>query len=337
MAAAEERLREALGVADVTGWVTVAEILREVDERELWKQRREPPLKSFSAWLRSFAQESKCSESLLWKDNKAAKFYSSLRAENPELPELGDAGMSARAIVQVEKLHPEGGEKAVELVSRVRSGAVRAKQLGDMVAAKRKVAGVRTSRHSPAPQEPREGDAALTYAVTTALAGQASAWIWGAETPEEAERRKREEAPRQFLARDARLIRTMTEFPVRVETGDRAKRIDLTAVTVENQTTADWMEVVMRGVEVKVSEHDLERDEKMADYGLFMDYMYIAVPEALVAMATDLVPLSWGVLSYIVPAGGLGRVEVVREPERLDAPRREEALMTAIVKLGTKN
>lgn len=40
---------------------------------------------------------------------------------------------------------------------------------------------------------------------------------------------------------------------------------------VENQTTADWMEVCLWGVEVKVSDWDFRRDQKMADYSLFME------------------------------------------------------------------
>lgn len=42
-------------------------------------------------------------------------------------------------------------------------------------------------------------------------------------------------------------------------------------------------------------------------------------------------PPDWGLMAY---DRGEDRVRVVREPQRLDAERREEALMTACVKLA---
>lgn len=326
----EDQLNELLDKGDEVGWPRVAGLLAEVEDGELWRERQ--GCRSFSAWLKEFAQERRCSESLLWKYKKAGGYYARLREEDPALPPVEQAHVSARNVATIEKISGEDRGRGVALAARLVSGDIRQRDLNDMWAAQRKVSGARRTRHDRTRPE-GEGDAAMTLAVTRALAAQAEAWIWGAETAEQAEERRRREAPRQYLARDARCIRTLTEFPVRVESAQRARRIDLTAVVAENQTTADWMEVVLHGVEVKVSEHDLARDEKMADYGLFMDRMNIAVPAPLVGLAADTVPPQWGVLSYEGDATA-GEIRVVRQSERLDAPRREQALMTAVVKLG---
>lgn len=327
----EEQLNEILSQGDERGWPKVARLLAEVEDNRLWTERE--GCHSFSAWLKEFAQERKCSESLLWKYKKAGGYYERLREENGELPPIEEAGVSARNVATIEKISGEDTARGLALASRLVAGEVRQKDLNDIWAAQRKVSGVRKTRHDRAvPAD--EGDAAMTLAVTRALAAQADAWIWGEETVAQADERKRREAPRAYLTRDARCVRTMTEFPVRVEGAQRARRIDLTAVVAENQTTADWMEVNLHGVEVKVSEHDLARDEKMADYGLFMDYMNITVPAPLVQAADETVPGSWGILSYEGDASS-GTIRVIREAARLDAPRREQALMTAVVKLGS--
>ena len=198
---------------------------------------------------------------------------------------MREASMSAATVANAEKIHGDDAAAVGGLLAKVERGEVKPKDVSEMWKAARKVCGARKSRHAAKPAVGGEGDAEITRALTAALARQAAAWIWGAETAAEAEERKRREAPRQFLARDAVCVRTLVEFPVRVESAERARRIDLAAVCVENQTTADWMDVALRGVEVKVSEADLGRDAKMGDYGLFMDYMYVACPADLVRQA----------------------------------------------------
>lgn len=326
---AEMQLDALIDAGDESGWAQVAEVLAEVERGALWK----PDHHSFSAWVRAYAQRKGCSESLLWKYCKAGRAYERARAAVPGLPPMREASMSAATVANAEKIHGDDAAAVGRLLAKVERGEVKPKDVSEMWKAARKVCGARKSRHAAKPAVGGEGDAELTRALTAALARQAAAWIWGAETAAEAEERKRREAPRQFLARDAVCVRTLVEFPVRVESAERARRVDLAAVCVENQTTADWMDVVLRGVEVKVSEADLGRDAKMGDYGLFMDYMYVACPADLVRQAADAVPADWGVLAYDRDADA---VEVVREPERLDAPRREDALMTACVKLAQR-
>lgn len=316
------------------GWARAAALIMRVDAEELWRTGN---YKSISQWIRAYAQRKHCSESLLWKYAKAGRYYQRAKEQDPELPDLGQAKVSAMSVVTTEKICGEDISRAADLLGQASGGEIRSRDLQEMWRAARKVSGTRKTRHDRLAAGPEDGekagDAAVTARLTQALARDAASWIWGVETPEQAEERRREEAPRQYLTRDDVCVRTLTEFPVRVDAGTRPRRIDLAAVCVENQTTADWMEVVLRGVEVKVSAHDLERDEKMGDYASFMDYMSIAVPKPLVADAAERVPASWGVLSYDEDAD---RIEVAREPERLDAPRREESLMTACVKLARR-
>lgn len=316
--------------AGSAGWSRAAELIMRVDKDELW---REGDYHSMSAWLRAYAQRKGCSESLLWKYAKAGRYYSRARGEDSSLPSLVDAGVSAMSVVTVEKICGEDVRRAAGILGRACAGEVRSRDLQDMWRAARRSVPVRATRHDRVDVAAGSGDAEVTARLTQALARDAAEWVWGAETKEEAEERRRREAPRQYLTRDDVCVRTLTEFPVRVVAGERPRRVDLAAVCVENQTTADWMEVCLRGVEVKVSEGDLRRDAKMGDYAAFMDYMYVAVPSDLVVAAGDAVPRSWGVLAYSTAEDS---IEVVREPSRLDAPRREESLMTAVVKLARR-
>ncbi len=326
---AESELDVLIDAGDETGWARVAVVLGEVERDRLWAAEK---YHSFSAWIRSYAQRKRCSESLLWKYVKAGKAWASAREAAPGLPPIEEARVSAEVVATAEKIYGADAARVAKLVGEVQAGRKTSREVREMWKAARKVTGVRTSRHSPKVAA-AGGDAEMTRKLTAALAAAASTWIWGAESKEEAESRKRENAGRDYLMREAVCVKVLTEFPVRVESAERARRIDVAAVCVENQTTADWMDVVLRGVEVKVSSGDLKRDQKMVDYSLFMDYMSVAVPAGLVGEAQDVVPAEWGVIAYDPAAD---RVEVVREPERLDAPRREQALMTAVVKLSRR-
>lgn len=326
----ESRLDVLIDAGDETGWAQVARILQEVADGTLWS----PEHHSFSAWVKAYSQRKGCAESLLWKYVKAGRAYRAAREKMPELPPIESAQVSAECVATAEKIYGSDVNAIAHLLDRVNKGEVKTAEVREMWRAARKVSGVRTSRHDAKPRdEGKGGDAEITAALTRALARDASTWIWGRETRDEAEARKTANANRAYLTRDAVCVRTLAEFPVRVESADRARRIDLAAVCVENQTTADWMDVTLRGVEVKVSDYDLTRDQKMADYSLFMDYMYLACPLDLVEVASELVPPEWGLLAYESESDSLS---VMREPERLDAPRREQALMTACVKLSRR-
>lgn len=325
---AEKELDECIRSADENAWAAAATVLMQVDLEKLWE---DGGYHSFSAWLRDFAQRKRCSESLLWKYLKAGRAYAAAAETAADMPPVSEAAMSARTVATVDKICGADAARAAEMLEKVQAGELRPSAVEEQWRAMRKMTGARRSRHDAQakPDEEQQSDAAMTARVTAAVVRDASNWIWGAETTEEAEARRAREAPRQYLVRDSMLCRALTEFPVRVAGADRARRMDV--LVAENQTTADWMEVALRGVEVKVSEHDLERDEKMGDYAMFCDCMYIAVPEGLAEAAEAAVPAGWGMLVYDM---GSDALSVLREPERLEAPRRESALMTVAVKLG---
>lgn len=329
---AEERLVALTEAGDETGWQAMAAQLGQVEDLKLWQQGG---YHSFSAWLKRFSERVGKTESLFWRYIKAGRVYKLAKEENTGLPDMAKTSASAAALDNIEKICGTDTRAMADLVGRVENGQLTARDLREMWKSARKVqGGARSSRHDQKPgQAAIGGDAEMTRRLTAALAAQAESWIWGVESKSEAEERKKAQANRRFLTRDALTIKTFAEFPLRVETAERARQIDLAAVTVENQTTADWLEVELRGVEVKVSRSDFNRDQKMADYSLFMDFMYLAVPVGLVGEVQDEVPVEWGILGYDLAAD---HVAVVREPERLDAPRREAALMTAIVKMARR-
>lgn len=339
---AEQELHELLQRADTKEWPQVYALLAKVYEEKLY----EPDFRTFSAWLRDLAKREGVTESLLWQRKKAGDAYSAWRALNPDAPTLEESNISAANLAEVDRLSGHDPAKADAWVRGLLDGTL----------TQRDIKAARNLQRSKSEEQPKNAhdrkkevvevspeDAATAANVLDALQRESRFWIWGIETDEDREEREKELAGTRYMNRANAVAQVLAEFPVRVETAQRTRRIDAlavdvtSAVVVENDTEGDWTRVCLRGVEIKVSESDLRRDQKMGDYELFCDFFYLAVPESLVLVAEEVADPAAGILAWRAEEDEHGRrIDVVREPERLDAPRRELALETALVKILAK-
>lgn len=341
---AEQELHELLQRSDTKEWPRVYALLAKVADEELWRSE----FKSYSAWLRDLAKREGVTESLLWQRKKAGDAYNAWAKANPGAPNLEASGISAANLAEVDRLSGGDPAKADTWVRGLLGGTL----------TQRDIKAARNLQRSQGVAQPKNAydkaksapvadvspeDAATAADILAALQAESRTWIWGIETDEQRSAREREMAGIRYLNRANAVAQVLAEFPVRVETAQRTRRIDALAVDVtsalmvENDTEDDWTRVCLRGVEIKVSESDLRRDRKMGDYELFCDFFYLAVPESLVLVAEEVADPGAGILVWRAEADERGNhVDVVREPERLDAPRRELALETALVKLLAK-
>ena len=91
------------------------------------------------------------------------------------------------------------------------------------------------------------------------------------------------------------------------------------------------VEVMLRGIDIKVNRQDLLGDTQTAGSAGDVDYYYIAVPEdsEMIEMAESAVRPEWGIMA-VDPSGN---IKVIKEPSRLKLLRREDALSNIIIKL----
>jgi hypothetical protein len=57
-------------------------------------------------------------------------------------------------------------------------------------------------------------------------------------------------------------------------------------------------ELILHGIEIKVSESDLQKDSKYTEYKDFVNYLWLAVPVELKLLAKNNVPKGTGVISF---------------------------------------
>lgn len=142
--------------------------------------------------------------------------------------------------------------------------------------------------------------------------------------------------PRKF---DKPTFKLLREFPISTPTAAHARRID--ALVVENFSIDPHVQdaVALHGIEVKVSESDLKRDTKMADYALYVDKFWIAVPDKkeLLDAARGYLGEGWGLIAIQKDVGedGLSHfsVRVEKQAEQGKPQFKERALMTLARKL----
>ena len=99
------------------------------------------------------------------------------------------------------------------------------------------------------------------------------------------------------------------------------------ALICENLTEERW-KLNLHAVEIKVSKSDLINDHKYTEYADFTDYIWLAIPEELVADAKETKLDKCGIL--VIKDN---KVQVIEQAQRLDAIRREEWLSRLALKL----
>lgn len=307
---------------DKRNWTRIYRLMDEVDKGQLYKQRKDTP--TFTSWVNSLAEKLEVHVSLLWARRKAGKNYAEYakRAEQQgrQVRALDDLSVSPDSINLCEKV---AGKNAVEmdrLIDKVIAGDLTRDDLRAAAKAKRAAANeagghiMATSRHDRIEAEDRTGTEDKITAADIIMALRRSEWLQAVRTD------------KYFK----HVYHCFPEFSLDTGSTRHSRRVD--ALIAETVTASDRDEVILRGIEIKVDQHDLEEDQKMAEYTDFCDYFYLAIPEGnaeMLAAAKNLIRPSWGILTVSKE----GCISVEKEPERLKAVFREKTLSTCVIKL----
>lgn len=322
-----------LATKEVNHWAEMAKLMIRVEDERLYEGK----YSSFSKWVKTFATQCKLNESLFWAKRKAGKFYLKLKSaeekvekskKTAKLPEIEEFKASPVTINIIKDITGNNINEARKLLIKVNKGETSRKELIAMKAAvlkQREMAGIKRaangyeSRKNELADPDKVEEIALQSGISASkilLALQNnSSWIPKVQL----------DASKKFMRDKYKSIyRVLAEFPV--ETGDakHVRRID--AFILENITAIDDpREMVLRGVEIKISKGDLLRDGKMSEYTNFCDYFYIAIPPALKDDALSIMPDEWGLLLIEDD-----NITVEKEAKKCEGLLRSEALSTAL-------
>ena len=99
-----------------------------------------------------------------------------------------------------------------------------------------------------------------------------------------------------------------------------------------NHSSNEKHKVSLHGVEIKVSEYDLSRDNKFVEYSDFLDYIWLAVTPEIEQQALQVVEERQQEAGLLV-VDLYGNVTKIKEAKQLDPSDRAQALETAVLKL----
>lgn len=313
---------ETLLTSDKKSWVKIYELMEQVDRDKLYEGK----FASFTAWVNNLAERTKVHVSILWSRKKAGAAYASFEQRQKEkgnvVKPMKDVGVSPDNFVLVEKIAGNNTTVADELIEKVVAGELKRSDLKNAwatVRAERAKKGLpetaKNAHDKVVPKgtegqiEPKTGEikaSDIVLALTTN-----SNWI-----PDKKEK--------QFV--DLK-YKVMPEFPVRTGSSHNARRID--SLVLENLSATAANELAIHGIEIKVDKNDLINDHKMAEYAIYCDYFWIAVPAKLEPVAQEIRLDSWGILVI----DSEKNIQVVDAAKKLDGTFRDVTLATALLKL----
>ncbi len=303
--------------ADRKNWVRIYSLMHEVEVGKLYDEREDTP--SYTAWVNALADDLHVHVSLLWARLKAGRVYAEYEDR---------AAKQGRAVIPLEAVtvSPDSislcekvaGKNAVEmdrLIDKVVDGSLTRDDLRAAAKAKR-AAGetMPATRHDriDAADRTEVSDRVTASDIVVALRNQS--WLSAAREDQHFDHK----------------YRLFPEFRIPSGTSRSARRID--AMIAETVTASARDEVVLRGIEIKISSQDLVADHKMQEYTSYCDYFYIAIPAEdaeLLAAAESVRRTAWGLLTVSKD----GKVTVVHEPDKLDPAGRDKTLANCIIKL----
>ena len=302
---------------DKKSWVEMYRLMEVVEKEKMYEQEDYP---SFTSWVNALADKAKVHVSLLWKRKKAGKYYEEYREaaiqRGIEIPKIEEISVSPDNLELVEKIAGGNEKVADQLMEKVIShdlGRTDLKKAWETVKSERKNKGIivtRKTKHDKDKIEEKLNNDKVAEEVITAAnivysLSKSSEWLGDA----------RSDYNNKY--------KVLTEVAVRTGTSRNARRID--AMVLETITVDHPDELVLRGIEIKVSKEDLLNDTKMAEYVDFVDYFYIAIPVELLEYAEQVRMPDWGILII----GMDGSVIVKKEAKKQKAIMREKTLAQA--------
>ncbi len=315
---------------DRQNWSSFYLLLKQVEDNKLW----EGVHRSFTAWVKHFANTNKIQESVLWNRKKAGEIYQKYYARKLEKKEkvadIQSVDIAQDSLILIEKIARKDPDLLDELTDKAINKELKKKDLQEayrIVKAKKdaeeelrtqlKVTeNITEEEKQKILDDIKDLEAVTITAVDIVDALKDYSWLYSGEK----EIRKRFT---DFYQQDK--YKVFTEFPVFAGTTRNSRRID--ALICENLTEERW-KLNLHTVEIKVSKSDLVNDHKYTEYADFTDFIWLAIPKELIADAKETKLDKCGILVI-----ENGKVQVIEQAQRLDAIRREECLSRLALKL----
>ena len=303
---------------DKKNWTRMYQLMSEVESSQLYKERQDTP--TFTSWVNALAEDLGVHVSLLWSRKKAGKSYDEYkqRAEKKgrKVADLGDLSVSPDSINLCEKVAGKNATEMDRLIEQVVAGKLTREDLRAAAKARKEISGLKgpRSRHDRVTAADRTETEASVTASDIVMALKKSTWLMVAKGDE----------------RFNHVYQCFPEFRIDTGTSRHSRRID--ALIAETVTSTEKDRVVLRGVEIKVDKNDLKGDHKMAEYTDFCDYFYVAIPadnQSLQETAESIIRPTWG----IITVSKNGKIDVIKEARKREAPFRDQTLATCLVKL----
>lgn len=319
----EKELQDLLQ-SDKKSWVQIYRLMDQVDSNRLY----EGSYRSYTAWVNHLSEVCQVHVSVLWKRQKAGKYYAAYQKRSEEagkrIRKLEDISISPDNLELIEKIAGNNIDIADDLIDQVIKGELGRSQLKNAwtaVKADRLSKGeypVRKTRHDKERigrvidgdvESDESSMVDMTDMVNTAdlqnkfVAQSNVPAITAMDIILALEKDSHWFCNQEFhKERDAsqtnpyitEKYQVFPEFAVRTGSTRHARRVD--ALILENITAGQDDAVTIHGIEIKISKSDLLQDTKMAEYRDFVDVFWLAVPESLQTEAESVLAAGWGLV-----------------------------------------
>lgn len=305
-------------------WTKIYELMSRVEREKLYEQKEN--CRSFTQWVNMLAKDLHVHASGLWAKLKAGRTYAAYaeRAEKRGMiaQRAEDVAVSVDTINLCATIAGKSVERQDSLLDRAIRGELSRQDLRE--AARAKSAESARKYEKEEVQEQEENQQKIT-AADIIVALKSSSWIEYVEKSFERD---------EYITKVRKLY---AEFPVYTGTSRSARRMD--AVILENISARERDEIVIRGVEIKVSVSDLMHDEKMTEYTDFCDLFYIAIPagddELKKAVQAVMLP-EWGLIEVSEGEENVYNyvAEVTIPAKKTQGVLRDRTLSTALIRFS---
>lgn len=314
-------------------WTKIYELMSRVEHEKLYEQKEN--CKSFTQWVNVLAKDLHVHASGLWAKLKAGRTYAAYaeRAEKRGLiaQRAEDVAVSVDTINLCATIAGKNEERQDSLLDRAIRGELSRQDLREAARAKSAESARKYEKHEKElsnSEKEEVQDSEEQQRITAAdiiVALKSSSWIEYVEKSFERD---------EYMTKVRKLY---AEFPVYTGTSRSARRMD--AVILENISARERDEIVIRGVEIKVSVSDLMHDEKMTEYTDFCDLFYIAIPagddELKKAVQAVMLP-EWGLIEVSEGEENVYNyvAEVTIPATKTQGVLRDRTLSTALIRFS---
>lgn len=314
-------------------WTKIYELMSRVEQEKLYEQKEN--CKSFTQWVNMLAKDLHVHASGLWAKLKAGRTYAAYaeRAEKRGMiaQRAEDVAVSVDTINLCATIAGKSVERQDSLLDRAIRGELSRQDLREAARAKSAESARKYEKglfNSEKKEEVQKENPEEQQGITAAdiiVALKSSSWIEYVEKSFERD---------EYITKVRKLY---AEFPVYTGTSRSARRMD--AVILENISARERDEIVIRGVEIKVSVSDLMHDEKMTEYTDFCDLFYIAIPagddELKKAVQAVMLP-EWGLIEVSEGEENVYNyvAEVTIPAKKTQGVLRDRTLSTALIRFS---